>query len=46
VATNNLEIFSISRSAVWKFVECGIIMDKDKGLFVKVAGISRFRIYF
>jgi hypothetical protein len=29
-----------------KLVDCGMIWSKDRGLFVKVAGISWFRIYF
>jgi hypothetical protein len=46
VVRTNWEIFSISRGAVWKFVDCGIIMDKGRGPFIKVDGISWFRIYF
>jgi hypothetical protein len=32
-----LEIYSESRSSVWNFVDCEIIMDKDRGLFIIVA---------
>jgi hypothetical protein len=35
-----MEIFLISRGVVWKFVDCGIIMDKDRGLFAKLCGFS------
>jgi hypothetical protein len=41
-----LEIYSKSRGSVWNFVDCEIIMDKDGGLFVIVAGIFWFWIYF
>jgi hypothetical protein len=41
-----MEIFLISRGVVWKFVECGIIMDKDRGFFAKLCGFSWFWIIF
>jgi hypothetical protein len=41
-----MEIFLISRGVVWKFVDCGIIMDKDRGLFAKLCGFSWFWIIF
>jgi hypothetical protein len=41
-----LEIYLESRGSVWNFVDCGIIIYKDMGLFVIVAGIFWFWIYF
>jgi hypothetical protein len=41
-----LELYSESRGSVWNFVDCGIIIYKDMGLFVIVAGIFWFWIYF
>jgi hypothetical protein len=34
-----LKIYSESRGFVWNFVDYGIIMDKDRGFFVKLAEI-------
>jgi hypothetical protein len=37
-----LEIYSKSRDYVWNFMDCRIILDKDRGLFVIVAGLFWF----
>jgi hypothetical protein len=34
-----LEIYSESRGSIWNFVECGLILKKYRGLFVKLAWI-------
>jgi hypothetical protein len=46
VARANLEIFLDSRGSVWKFVDCGLILQKGRGLFAKRQGFSGFGIIF
>jgi hypothetical protein len=41
-----LEIFLDSRGSVWNIVHSDLILDKDKGLFVKLARIICFGIIF
>jgi hypothetical protein len=40
-----LEIFLKTRGSSWKFVECRIIVEKDRGLNEKVARIFGFELF-
>jgi hypothetical protein len=40
------EIFSDSRGSICNMVDCGLILENNRGLFVKVAGIFLVWIYF
>jgi hypothetical protein len=40
------KILSNSRGYVWKFMKCGLILQKGRGLFVRWWGFSWFLNYF
>jgi hypothetical protein len=46
LARTNLEFIFKNWGSSWNFVDCGLIMDKDGGLFAKRLAFAGFRFIF
>jgi hypothetical protein len=40
-----LELFLKIRGSSWKFVDCGLILDKNRSVFAKWYGIISFKLF-